>query len=353
MAGFEPHSEGTPSPAEIRHVLGRILSSRCFADAERLRQMLAWLVDQSLQGRSKEIKESVIALEVFGRNPASNPQADALVRVQMGNLRRHLARFYETEGREELILLVIPTGSYAPCFAWNVPASAAPSPALRWNKRGLAAAGAAVVLAILAINTQQRRSAPASVAVLPFDNLSGRPELAYVAAGLTAELTSILAHSPDLNVAATPANGIAASQSLTDAARQLGVRYLISGSVRPMSGQAPQPWSVTVRVADSKTGSYAWSDHYECSAARLEALPAEIATAIAASLPRPVPPGRRPRQQRQSSSSSRAARAAARTLARRSRSVAGGSGSPRRSRTRVSAASRPLSMAPWIDGVAR
>jgi hypothetical protein len=42
------------------------------------------------RGKPKQIKESLIAIEVFERGPSWDPQSDALVRVQMRNLRQHL-----------------------------------------------------------------------------------------------------------------------------------------------------------------------------------------------------------------------------------------------------------------------
>ena len=292
MTGIEPLLPAPPDPAEIRSALRRVLSSNCFAEAEKLRKMLAWLVNESLHGRSKQIKESVIALEVFHRGPTWDPHADALVRVQMRNLRQHLDRYYDAEGRHDPVRLTIPKGGYAPCFGWNPPPPVMElePPASQPVNRAIAAALGTFILAILLIAAWQRSPAlPPRLAVLPFENLSGQSSLSYVSTGLTEELTAMLARSPDFTVAATPPSIPAHPQGLSDTARQLGVRYLVFGTVRPTDGPDPASWSITARLADSKTGSYLWSDHYLRDGEHLEALPEEIARAVSLAL-RPSPP---------------------------------------------------------------
>jgi hypothetical protein len=94
-------------PATVPTALERVIGSRTFARSERHRSLLRHLVERAVAGRSGEIKESTIALEVFGRD-SYDPQVDAQVRVEVGKLRERLERYYGTEGIGETVRFVIP-----------------------------------------------------------------------------------------------------------------------------------------------------------------------------------------------------------------------------------------------------
>ena len=76
----------------VRSELELILKSRGFARNERMSGFLRFLVQRHLEGRDSELKESVIAVEVFGRKPDYNPKDDPVVRTEA---RRHRARLDE------------------------------------------------------------------------------------------------------------------------------------------------------------------------------------------------------------------------------------------------------------------
>jgi TolB-like protein/Flp pilus assembly protein TadD len=280
-----------PDSEEIRRALRQILCSRGFAEAERLRQLLTWLVEESLNGRADQIKESLIALEVFGRGSDWNPQSDALVRVQVRNLRHHLDRYYASEGTEDPVRLTIPKGRYAPHFTWSKPpppeAPPTPMPPARaWKIPASAIVTLMTVttLALFAAFWYRRPAPPLRLAVLPFENLSGQPGYDYLAAGLTEELTAMLARTPALRVAAIPAGRSTMGQEPEELAHRLGVRYLLSGSLRQADGPPPKAWSITARLTDGETSTIVWSDHYLRGVAELEAMPEEIARVVTVSL---------------------------------------------------------------------
>src|SRR2546423_1553660 len=58
--------------------LARVLSSSGFARNERMSRFLRFLVERRLQGRDDELKESVIAVEVFHRKPDYDPKQDSI-----------------------------------------------------------------------------------------------------------------------------------------------------------------------------------------------------------------------------------------------------------------------------------
>ena len=64
-----------PDPELFREELQRVLSSASFARAERMSRLLRFLVERHLEGKDDELKESIIAVEVFGRRPDVRSQA--------------------------------------------------------------------------------------------------------------------------------------------------------------------------------------------------------------------------------------------------------------------------------------
>jgi Tol biopolymer transport system component len=101
----------------VRAQLDRILASAPFADAERARSFLRFVVERALEGRSGEIKESVIAVEALGRNTSFDPKSDPIVRVEAGRLRDRLSSYYEGEGEVDSVLISLPKGRYVPEFS--------------------------------------------------------------------------------------------------------------------------------------------------------------------------------------------------------------------------------------------
>src|SRR6266851_4715342 len=101
----------------VRAQLDGILASAAFADAERASSFLRFVVERVLEGRSGEIKESVIAVEVLGRNPSFDSKSDPIVRVEAGRLRDRLSSYYQDEGEADRVLISLPKGGYVPEFS--------------------------------------------------------------------------------------------------------------------------------------------------------------------------------------------------------------------------------------------
>ena len=100
-----------------------------------------------------------------------------------------------------------------------------------------------------------------SIAVMPFANLSGDPEQEYFADGMVEEITNALSRFRSLFV-------IASSSALTfkgnavgaqEAARQLGVRYVLEGSVRKAGSRV----RISVKLIDAADGSQIWTNRFE------------------------------------------------------------------------------------------
>jgi adenylate cyclase len=100
-----------------------------------------------------------------------------------------------------------------------------------------------------------------SIAVLPFQNMSGDPEQEYFADGMVEELTAALSRVRDFFVIARNSafsyKGRAVPLQLVS--RELGVRYLIEGSVRKAGNRV----RITAQLIDGPSGNHLWADRYD------------------------------------------------------------------------------------------
>lgn len=108
-----------PDEADVRACLERMLASPIFAQAERQKRFLRYLVQQTLAGRAEQIKGYTIAVEVFDRPCDFDPAIDAIVRVQAGQLRAKLREYYEGDGRTDPLRFELPKGGYAMRVTWR------------------------------------------------------------------------------------------------------------------------------------------------------------------------------------------------------------------------------------------
>jgi hypothetical protein len=100
----------------------RILSSESFAKSARLSSFLSYVAERTLLGREDEVTEQQIGVHVFGRPSDYNPGEDNIVRQTARQLRQRLALYYQEEGQDERLHILIPRGGYTTQF--HAPASA-------------------------------------------------------------------------------------------------------------------------------------------------------------------------------------------------------------------------------------
>ncbi|MBN9657215.1 MAG: hypothetical protein J0H49_03505 [Acidobacteria bacterium] len=94
----------------------RVASSKGFAKAAQLRELLLYLVRRSLTAPEGEITEQEIGCQVLGRRQDYDTQTDNIVRVQIRHLRQKLEEYFAAEGRNEPQVLTVPKGSRVPRF---------------------------------------------------------------------------------------------------------------------------------------------------------------------------------------------------------------------------------------------
>jgi TolB-like protein/predicted Ser/Thr protein kinase len=138
------------------------------------------------------------------------------------------------------------------------------------NRWGMYAGGAVVALLLMAGAVwYQKHSSPhgatavavkPTVAVMPLQNLSTDADSVYFSDGMTDEITTKLSKIQGINVAprATAAAVKGADQNAAELGRQLGVRYLLEGTVRKSGDQV----RINVHLIDSTTGFQVWADDF-------------------------------------------------------------------------------------------
>src|SRR5262247_2377111 len=97
-----------------RRQLDKVLASPGFARNERMSRFLRFVVERHLEGRDQELKESLIAIEVFGRLPGYDSKQDPIVRTEASRLRARLSEYYLGDGKDDPLIIEVPKGGYVP-----------------------------------------------------------------------------------------------------------------------------------------------------------------------------------------------------------------------------------------------
>jgi serine/threonine-protein kinase len=103
-----------------------------FANSGRMSRFLRFAVEKVLSGRTSELKEYAIGVEVFDRRPDYDPRLDPVVRVEARRLRAKLSEYYDRHAGPGELRIRLPKGSYVPEFgeALESPQAEAPAPTI-------------------------------------------------------------------------------------------------------------------------------------------------------------------------------------------------------------------------------
>jgi adenylate cyclase len=117
-----------------------------------------------------------------------------------------------------------------------------------------------------------------SIAVLPFENMSGDPEQEYFADGMVEEIITALSRFKWLFVIARNSSSTFKGKAVDvkEVGRRLGVRYVLEGSVRKASGKV----RITGQLIDAVTGAHIWADRFERDLTDVFALQDEVTVAV-------------------------------------------------------------------------
>jgi hypothetical protein len=116
--------------AKERAALQAILASGIFENKPRMASLLKYICEQYFEGDIDAIKEYSIATDVFRRSQSFDQATDSIVRVEVFRLRKKLREFYDGEGSDQPIEIVVATGHYRPEFIDRIPGARSQKPPL-------------------------------------------------------------------------------------------------------------------------------------------------------------------------------------------------------------------------------
>jgi TolB-like protein len=121
-----------------------------------------------------------------------------------------------------------------------------------------------------------------SIAVLPFENMSGDPEQQYFADGMVEEITTALSRFKWLFVIARNSSFTFKGRAvdIKEVGRRLGVRYVLEGSVRKSSSKV----RIAGQLIDAVTSAHIWADRFERDLTDVFALQDEVAVAVVSAI---------------------------------------------------------------------
>jgi serine/threonine-protein kinase len=252
--------------------LDRILSSRAFRQADRLKRFLTFTVNETLAGRGEQLKEFVIGVEVFGKGASFDPRNDPIVRVQARRLRAQLARYYQDEGQADETLIELPKGGYTPVFR---------------AFRGLAPKRATPV-------TPASRN---TILITPFADHSPEANQKYFCDGLSEEIVHVLTAIDSIRVVKWQGAEAEGDPDPREAAARNNAAIILTGSLRKSGANV----RIVVSLVDAGNGCHLSSESFDRTLDDTFAVQEEIARYIAGKLRTEIERTGNPRGTRRSS----------------------------------------------------
>src|SRR5215472_14639606 len=289
--------QSTSAALPVLKQLDRVLSSPGFARNERLSRFLRFVVQQHLDGKTDEIKESLIGIEVFGRAPGYDTTSDSVVRTEAAKLRGRLTEYYAAEGASDPVTIELPKGGYTPVFHERnaspeiaaIASEAVPQRRRKW--RWILAAFAGASLLIIGLWRFAGQSAPIPIAVLPLVNVSQDASNDYFADGLTGEIIRDLSIIEGLAVRSQTSSFALKGkpQNVREAGKQLAADYILEGTVL----RAGEQLRITAQLVRVRDDFPMWSGRYDHELTDVFAIQDEISRGIVNSLRIKLGGGRR------------------------------------------------------------
>jgi len=242
--------------AKIADQVTRILASKAFRQADRLKRFLSFIVEETVAARGERLKEYVVGVEVFSKPESFDPRNDPIVRVQARRLRAQLARYYREEAPDSEIIVELPKGGYAPVFRQfrSAPARRPARPPL------------------VSRNT---------VVVIPFADHNPSGGRDYFCEGLTQEIIHTLTGTEGIRLVAwTGSDPMDPHRGIKVAGEGPNAALIVSGSVRKAGPLA----RITASVIDAASGCYVWSGAVERTLDHVFAVQEEVARLVAGQL---------------------------------------------------------------------
>ena len=223
------------SEQDVRDQLNLVLGHSEFHATDKMRKFLRYVVNETLAGNAEHIKGFTLAVEVFGRDASFDAAHDPVVRIQAGRLRRAIERYYLVGGKNDLIRIDIPKGTYVPVFKKNP--LCPPPPGIESSP----------------IDRNKLTSTCPVVIVHPFTDLTSKPELAHMSAGLATELSIHLGHCPDLCVLKYR------EETINRGRHGLAADFSVEGSVQSDDRHI----KIVAQLVNNQTGQLLWTEAFK------------------------------------------------------------------------------------------
>jgi tetratricopeptide (TPR) repeat protein len=275
----------------VNQALARLLAWPEIARSPQLANFLTYIVERRLSGDAQSIKAYSIAVDVFGRTPDFDPQADPIVRVQARRLRGLLDQYYRGPGLDEPLRIQLPIGRYIPDFIDSATEPSArpigrepsvplePVPAARprghvtlsWFVLLVLAIGATAITYSLATWGPRRDQVVVNsgamqmprLRVMEFQNLTGdnslTPPIAALAVELVADFEPLIVVDP-----------VFGGRGGAESSEQSRDDFVLTGIVRP-DVAAPGTLQFNAILTDVPTNSVVWNWTGEIETERLTA----------------------------------------------------------------------------------
>jgi hypothetical protein len=104
--------------AAVQQQLEKLLATPLFNSSKRYPSFLKLVVTRALAGQGDQLKERILGVEIFGRPADYDTNTDPIVRVTAAEIRKRIEQYYQDPKHSQEIRLFLPSGSYAPQFAW-------------------------------------------------------------------------------------------------------------------------------------------------------------------------------------------------------------------------------------------
>jgi len=223
---------------EALKLVDKICLSSELKSKQQLCKLLRYLVEESLSGREKNIKGYNIGVDVFNKPKDFDPEINPIVRIHAGRLRRMLKLYYLQKGINDPIRIEIPKGKYVPNFLSNI----------RPEED------------VFSTSSSSKEVFKPTVAILPFENLSGDPAKNYFSLGFSEELSVELTKFEELLVFHSMSL-LGMSNADSDKYKCIlnkGIRFIVEGGVNAGDKQV----KVLIRLTDLSNHLQIWAKRY-------------------------------------------------------------------------------------------
>jgi hypothetical protein len=112
--GWQPNSDA--EKRQVRDQLKKLLGSQHFLTSRRYPSLLRFVVEQTLNGQESALKERLLGIEVFHRDPGYDTNQDPVVRLSAAEVRKRIALYYQHPDHQSELVIGLNPGSYVPYF---------------------------------------------------------------------------------------------------------------------------------------------------------------------------------------------------------------------------------------------